>query len=247
MIRVTHRHPSKTVRALLVVLALALCWGTYRVYKELTMPPVFVYLIPEHFIGPVFVFFGQKDGVLPEPDPLGQAVRVPENGVVKLSLSVDKLIRPSSAGRSEAHVRVDRNGQRQTMKIFTGPHPEGGTNKFWEGYLDGTDQFHKFEVDYINNNAPPKLEPFHYFSDSLMKERMIFGQQGCRHQEFSPSREESPECAKFLVASPREFTDAPDWLWERAGRTYGSMDKFMVDANKRVQLKRDFYDKPATP
>lgn len=39
--------------------------------KNSTMPPPLVYLIPEEYFGPVFVFFGQKDGVDMSPDPLG--------------------------------------------------------------------------------------------------------------------------------------------------------------------------------
>lgn len=48
------------------------------------MPPPFAYLIPADYFGPVVTLFGQPGGVEMQPDPLGQAVEVPETGVVKV-------------------------------------------------------------------------------------------------------------------------------------------------------------------
>jgi hypothetical protein len=61
--------------------------------KGNSMNKPLVYLIPEENIGPVFVFFGQSDGLDSLPDPLGNAVIVPANGVIKLKASATALIK----------------------------------------------------------------------------------------------------------------------------------------------------------
>lgn len=238
-------------RIIAAFLAAAAVWGVHRIYKEVTMPPVFVYLIPEGFVGPVFVFFGQKEGVEPQPDSLGQAVSVPENGVLKLRASPRELIRSASdEARSELHVMVAKDGSRRIMKMFTGPHPSEDGELFWEGYMDEADQLHKYPVDYINNNQPPKLTKFHYFSAAQLEERMIFNQTGCRHQGFVPEVGKVaagemdadavgvPDCGKFLVASPNQLLTGPHWLWKDTERMYTSIDEFVADANELVKKKR---------
>ena len=223
------------------------------------MPPVLVYLIPENFIGPVFVFFDQKDGVVPESDPLGQAVRVPENGVIKLSGSVDELLRSSRFElRPEAMVAVAKNGSRRVMKMFTGPH-RGENGGFWEGYIDERDQLHKFDVHYINTTKPTDEKPFYYLAEQVMSERMVFLKDGCSHQAFvdHPEKIRSgevdmdavgvPSCGKFLIASPKEFLEMPDWLWRKpSNKLYKSIDEFVAEANERVSKKRALYS-PGRP
>ena len=105
-----------------VLLIVAASYGGYRIYKEITMPPPLVYLIPEEYFGPVFVFFGQPDGVDVQPDPLGQSVLVPENGVVKLKAAVDDVMGTSSeTHRATYMVAVSKTGQRKVLKMFAGP------------------------------------------------------------------------------------------------------------------------------
>ena len=41
-----------------LLLLAASAYGAHHIYKEYTMPPPLVYLIPEDYFGPVFVFFG---------------------------------------------------------------------------------------------------------------------------------------------------------------------------------------------
>ena len=51
-----------------------------------------------------------------------------------------------------------------------------------------------------------------------------------------------PHCGKFLIASPREVLEMPDWLWREPSRQlYSSIDEFVIEANERVQKIRDFY------
>ena len=246
---------QRSLQVLLLLALLSLAWFAQRTYKEMTMPPVFVYLIPENFIGPVFFFFDQPDGVVPQPDPLGQAVQVPENGVVKLAGSVDALLRPSSFGkRPEAMVAVGKDGSRRIMKMFAGPHRSEDGGSFWEGYIDQNDQLHKFPVHTINNPNPVDEKRFYYMSEVVKNERMVFGKGGCRHQAFvkNPGKIRSgevdmdeagvPSCGKFLIASPQEFLDMPDWLWDTpSNKLYESIDQFIAEANERVKAKREHY------
>ena len=100
-----------------LLLVVALAYGSHYIYKELTMPPPLVYLIPEDYVGPVFVFFDQPDGVELMPDPLGHAVKVPENGLVKLRATVEEAI-PSNEGATKQvlfWVAVSKEGRRRNF------------------------------------------------------------------------------------------------------------------------------------
>ena len=226
------------------------------------MPPVFVYLLPENFIGAVYVFFDQKDGVVPQPDPLGQAVHVPENGVVKLSGNLDDLMRSGRFNkRSEAMVMLDKNGGRRILRISLGTYRNYDGN-FEEGYVDGDDKFHQFPVPPNPKAVDPRAEEkFYYLSASEMNERMVFEKDGCRHQAFVPNPEKIrsgeadgdkvgvPSCGKFLIASPKEFLEMPDWLWaDPSNFLYESIADFETQANARLIQTKAFYGtaKPAS-
>jgi hypothetical protein len=248
-------YQRRIYQILLAIAALYCAWWGSETYKELTMPPIFVYLLPEDFIGLVYVFFDQKDGVSPKPDPLGQAVQVPDNGVVKLAGSVDQLLRPVRFDkRPEAMVMVAKNGSRRILKMFAGPFPNEDNEAFWEGYIDENDQLHKFDIHIINNPKPVDEKRFYYMSNALMNERMVFSKDGCSHQAFvkNPGKIRSgeadpmevgvPSCAKFLIASPKEFLEMPDWLWREPSRQlYESIDEFTQEANEHLIKKKAFY------
>ena len=70
-------------------------------------------------MGPVFVFFGQPDGVEPIPDPLGHAVKVPENGLIKLRASVEEAI-PSNEGATVIlpFLALAKSGVKRRASIF---------------------------------------------------------------------------------------------------------------------------------
>ncbi len=76
-----------------------------------------VYLVPEGFLGPVFVFFGQKDGVDTIPDAMGNAVTIPKNGIVKLRGTVDNLLSKDRSIRNLYWISVSPNGQRKVMFV----------------------------------------------------------------------------------------------------------------------------------
>lgn len=59
--------------------------------KDAMKPPV-VFLIPEDFIGPVFVIFDQEDGQELKLDPLGVSLTVPENGLIKVKPSKNEVL-----------------------------------------------------------------------------------------------------------------------------------------------------------
>ena len=99
-------------KLLFVVLLFAACWGGYRAYKDMTMPPPLVFLIPAEYFGPVFFFFGQPDGVEMQSDPLGQAVTIPSNGVLKIRAQVNDVMGQSREGyRATWMISVASDGE----------------------------------------------------------------------------------------------------------------------------------------
>ena len=44
-----------------LILVVAVAYGGHYIYQKYTVSPSLVYLIPEDYFGPVFVFFGQPD------------------------------------------------------------------------------------------------------------------------------------------------------------------------------------------
>ena len=201
------------------------------------MPSPLVYLIPEKFIGPVFVFFGQTDGIETQTDQLGNAVWVPENGVIKLKGNVDSLIsKPNGRTPNIYWVQVAKDGSRKIMKIHGNTYKDENGN--WaDYYYDEAGKPHHF----IQTKENPE---FYYFSEKEKNETMIFGHESCRHQEFTSNNEPSakpPTCGKFLVISPKEYLRMPRWLWQDTRRSYSSIQEFTEEANERLKIKRHYY------
>lgn len=224
------------------LLLAASAYGAHHIYKEYTMPPPLVYLIPEDYFGPVFVFFGQPDGVELIPDPLGHAVKVPENGLIKLRASVDEAI-PSNEGATKQvlfWVAVSKEGGRRNI-VFS--LPEAGRNEkdeMVEYYLDSNLRIQTF---LINDDLPP----FHYFTEAQKSERMIFNEGGCRYQRFIPKQESDFKrlpCGKFLVLSPNELLKKPNWIWDHLDGEYTSIQELEKDLNEVVEKKKTFYSSP---
>lgn len=217
-----------------LLLIAALAYGAHHIYKEYTMPPPLVYLIPEDYFGPVFVFFGQPDGVELIPDPLGHAVRVPENGLVKLRATVSEAI-PSNEGETKQvlfWVAVSKDGDRRIYMV-SGPTQKNEEGVFVRQYADPTSRTLVFP---IKENEPP----FYYFSDTQKKERMIFEHGGCKQQRFIPEKDSDVKrvsCGKFLVLSPNEQIKKPYWIWHDLGKNYTSIQELEKDLNKVMRLK----------
>ena len=224
-----------------ILLIAGIAFGAYRIYKEYTMPPPLVYLIPEDYFGPVFVFFGQPDGVELIPDPLGHAVKVPENGLVKLRASVDEAI-PSNEGATKQvlfWVAVSKEGHRRIFMV-SGPTQKNEEGVFLRQYADSNSKTLRFP---IKENAPP----FYYFTEAQKNERMIFHHGGCKHQGFIPEKEnrsKEPDCGRFLVLSPNDTLKEPHWIWDRLGGEYTSIQELEKDLNEVVEKKKTFLLKP---
>jgi hypothetical protein len=51
-----------------------------------------------------------------------------------------------------------------------------------------------------------------------------------------------PSCGKFLIASPKELLEIPDWLWDEPSRQlYSSIPEFVTEANERLVKRRQLY------
>jgi hypothetical protein len=229
----------------------AVSYGAYRLYKEMTtMPPPLVFLIPADYFGPVFFFFDQADGVDVVPDPLGQAVNVPVNGVVKFKAKSKEIV-PSFNDKDKRPmywIYVDKQGNRKSLK-FNARSWYDENNKWFDGYLDENSEFKKFPI--LDGK-----DGFYYFSAEQRNEKMIFNHDTCKHQNFTavpmpgpgepPVRKNdpSPACGKFLITTPNEYDKLPDWMWEEAQREFDSIQSFVDEANERVQKKKEYYKLP---
>ena len=224
------------------LLLAASAYGAHHIYKEYTMPPPLVYLIPEDYFGPVFVFFSQPDGEELISDPLGQAVKVPENGLVKLRASVDEAI-PSNEGETKQvlfWVAVSKDGSRRNFVVSV---PEAGRNEKDEmvGYY--ADSNLRMQTFLVTDDLPP----FYYFTEAQKNEPMIFNNGGCKHQGFIPEQESDskrPSCGKFLVMSPNDILNIPYWMWDRLGGKYSSIQELEKDLNEVAEKKKTFPTKP---
>ena len=224
-----------------LLLLAASAYGAYHIYKEYTMPPPLVYLIPEDYFGPVFVFFGQPEGVELIPDPLGHAVKVPENGLIKLRASVDEAI-PSNEGATKQvlfWVAVSKDGHRRIFMV-SGPTQRNEEGVFIRQYADSSSKTLRFP---IKDDGPD----FDYFTETQKNERMIFHHGSCKHQRFISAQERDakrPSCGKFLVMSPSDILKEPNWIWDHLDGEYTSIQELEKDLNEVVEKKKTFYSIP---
>lgn len=226
-------------RKLLILFSVfLLALGLLKLYKTATMPPPFVYLVPENYFGPVFVFFGQKDGVDMQPDRLGQAVTVPENGLIKLKLDVDAVISRGDNKQNIYWVKVAKDGSRKNMLVNQ------------KGYQDKDGEY--FDV-YHDEHGQPQTYPlkdqpvFYYFSAEQKKREMVFYHGGCRHQQFKEDDDKtvnSPHCGKFLIMSPNKLLEKPRFLWSDLDHQYDSIAELEKDLDDVA--KRKFLPFPAS-
>lgn len=196
------------------------------------MPPPIVYLIPDTYFGPVFVFFGQKDGVELNTDPLGKSVTVPDNGVVKIKESISTVVGERTNNQNIYFIRVSKNGYRKNIKVVSNTQIDN-EGRYFDVYYDEQGKGHKFAVD-------KSSKPFYYFSEKEKEEKMIFSHDGCQNQLFTPDDKtnmEPPECGKFLVISPNEFLIKPNWIWEDLQHPYSSIDQLIQQADEVKEMK----------
>ena len=214
------------------------------------MPPPLVFLIPDTYFGPVFFFFGQPDGVDLQRDPLGNAVRVPENGVVKIKASVHDAMGQSSEHHWATYmVSVAKDGTRKVM-IVNGDTYRDDNGELMNLYSDENSRLHdKFPSSKAKG-------AFYYFTEAQKNEYMVFNHQGCPNQIFAPHIDEVmtgkmtadeagvPACGKFLVVSPNQFLSLPDFMWDDLDHAYESIQQFVDQANRTLIQKRTYYKLP---
>lgn len=121
--------------------------------KDAMKPPV-VFLIPEDFIGPVFVIFDQEDGQELKLDPLGVSLTVPENGLIKVKPSKNEVLTKGMNydKRNVYWITITKDGQRINM-----PYQGGGARDYdkevdWTWYINKDNQAKQMVFD-------PKLYP----------------------------------------------------------------------------------------
>lgn len=227
---------------LLVLVGIASAWGGYQISKkEKTMPPPLVFLIPAEYFGPVFFFFGQPDGVDVRPDPLGQAVTIPVNGVLKIKRSFDDLVPSFNDAKKPPlfWVSLDKQGNRKLLKYNSGSWQDTD-GKWFDSYLDENSKLNKFP-------AIDGKHPYYYYGESVRDELMVFENTGCAHQEFTAKddpKAKAPACGKFLVLSPNQYLKKPDFLWEEFAHRFSSIDALTQQANEAVVEKKAYYELP---
>jgi hypothetical protein len=230
--------PRYAVILILITITLGLL-GASQFDRRSPMKRPLVYLVPEKYAGPVFVFFGQKDGVETFADTLGNAVNVPRNGIIKLKGSVDDLIHDlGENSRNVYWVQVSHAHGRKLM-IFNHNSELSDDGETYDSYVD---EFSKVHV--YRHRPDEKSDPFFYFSEQKKRERMIFGHGGCKHQRFAPADAADsalPDCGKFLVIAPAEYFQMRHWLWGETTGEYTSIQELETEANERAAKIEQFY------
>ncbi len=118
------------------------------------MKPAVVFLIPENFIGPVFVVFDQADGQDLKMDPLGMSLTVPENGLIKVKASRREVLTKSMnyTYRNVYWITLTKDGQRINMPYQGGGGYDYDQRVNWSWYIDSNNQAKQMIFD-------PKLYP----------------------------------------------------------------------------------------
>ncbi|UXY16950.1 hypothetical protein N8I74_08050 [Chitiniphilus purpureus] len=209
-----------------------------------------VFIIPEGYFGPVFIFYGQQDGVASEPDPLGQAVRVPPNGVIKAKFSADEVPTgdASPTYRPVWYVVEKKDGSRFIPDVlgWAGKNEDG----YYEViYLDGKGKLRTF-VD--KHPKETKEEDYGLWSNDRHAPT-IRGRESCTYQGFNERASEqfageitakeagAPACDKFFVVSHHQFKTLPRWMWEAPAHPYGSIAELEAEADARLEKRQAYY------
>ncbi|OTG87949.1 hypothetical protein [Acinetobacter sp. ANC 3832] len=118
------------------------------------MKPPVVFLVPENFIGPVFVIFDQEDGQELRSDPLGVSLTVPENGLIKVKASKNEVLtRGMNYDKRNVYwISLNKDGQRMNMPYQGGGARDYDKEVFWTWYIDTNNQAKQMAFD-------PKLYP----------------------------------------------------------------------------------------
>lgn len=219
---------------MVILTSLLAIWSGHRIYKELTMPPPFVYLIPSDYFGPVVTFFGQADGVEMKPDPLGHAVDVPATGIVKVRSQRPDAMGVSREGyRASYFVAVHPDETRKILKYLTDVYREDGV--WWQGVVDEKSTMTRYNI------GPETKGEFDHLPEALRNERMIAARDGCNYRfEHADEASKETDCDEFLVISPNERMATLDWLWGDFGAYFESVAEFSAKIAE-IQAKKAEY------
>lgn len=226
-----------------VLLVAAGGWTAYQTYKERTMPPTFVYLIPEDYRGPVFIFFDRPDGVEMQPDPLGHSVTVPPNGIVKVKALIDDVMNPGSEGHPSTNfISLSKDGVRKKMKVFVGSYRDTEKDGWYSVYIFENDTLQKFSY------SDDETGKYKYFSAAVKNERMIFGRNVC-DDKFNDleGKSEGPYCGRFFVASPNEQAMLPETVWDKFHGRRNTMQEAIDEADQRLRDRTSLIPKQVQP
>lgn len=138
----------------LIILIICLLVGVIVITKLISfgkdaMKPPVVFLIPENFIGPVFVVFDQKDGQDLKTDPLGVSVTVPENGLIKVKASKNEVLTQGMNydKRNVYWIIITQDGHRINMPYQGGGARDYDKEVFWTWYIDKDNQAKQMAFD----------------------------------------------------------------------------------------------------
>ena len=180
MIKRLHLNKKK-----LIILTICLLVGVIVIAKfvdfgkDLMKPPV-VFLIPENFIGPVFVVFDQEDGQALKPDPLGLSLTVPENGLIKVNTSKNAVLTKGMNydKRNVYWVTITKDGQRINMPYHSNVRTDHEKRLNWFWYIDQNNQAKQIVLD---DKLHPKTndKDFYYFNQEQLKLKTTYSWDSC--------------------------------------------------------------------
>lgn len=189
------------------------------------MPPAFVYLIPEDFVGPVFTLFGQPDGVEMKPDPLGHAVAVPADGIIKIRAPRLEVMGVTVEGyRATWFIAVSASGERRDIPTLTNVYRDDGI--FWQGIIDEKTDMQKYAIGERTTGT------FDHLPKKFLKRRMIASRRNCKFRfDNADGNDKNTHCDQFEVMSPEEIIRV-NHLMDSTGTYVQSVADFLERARE---------------
>ncbi len=200
-----------------------------------SMKPPIVFLIPENFIGPVFVVFDQDDGQDLKTDPLGVSLTVPESGLIKVKASKnDVLTRGMNYDKRNVYwITITKEGQRINMPYFGGGGYDYDKEVNWSWYIDTNNQAKQIIFD-------PKLYPKTNDPDSyfLTKEqarlKTVYYWDTCRADIWK----NSAELEKYMMDYQSENRETGELLnCMSFSVLYPNMESKNIDASEIYEMQ----------
>ena len=196
---------EKKILLLLICLLVGLIITTKLIYywKD-AMKPAVVFLVPEAFIGPVFVVFSQADGQDLKPDPLGVSLTVPENGLIKVKASRNEVLTKSMnfTKRNVYWISLNKAGQRSNMPYHSSYRTDYEKRLNWFWYIDANNQAKQIILD---EKLYPKTNDtdFYYFDKAQVKLKTVYSWDTCNADIWKNKKEYELYINDWNVAKDR--------------------------------------------